>query len=258
MMTDEKPLEYWREVYLLHAETAGYKRNIERAKEEADKIFHTALNWQVNVSGGKDSLVLWHLCYQLKPFIAVNYCDEILDEHTQVYSNMLNIRDKFNMPIHIIRDDTPFWNIIKAVGTETTDYRKVIEKDDRQWLTNEQKSRDINCVVLGMRAQESRGRRLNFANKGYLYHNKGLDIWVGQPLAHMSAKDIFAYLFANEIPIPELYFWTKFYESPEQIRVDWLIPLEGEYHNQHAWLKHYFPNFWNRLCTINPKFRSYA
>lgn len=258
MMYEEKPIEYWREIYLEHANTLGYKQRIEKARDESDKVFHTAFNWQINVSGGKDSLVLWHMCYQLKRFIAVNYCDEILLDHTQVYKNLQNVSQKFTMPIEIVNDPTPLWSIIKSIGKETTDYRSRIEKSDRQWLTDEQKARNIECVVLGMRAEESNGRRLNYKKNGHLYHNKGLGIWIAQPLAHLSTKDIFAYLFQNEIPIPELYFWTKFYDSPERIRVDWLIPLEGEYHQQHAWIKHYFPDFWQKLCDINPKFRAYV
>lgn len=254
----EKDIEYWREVYLENGKTQGYKQRIEKAKECFKDLLKKDVPYQVNLSGGKDSLVLWHLCRGCDEFIAVNYCDDVLREHTHVYENIEKVSKKFNFDYEIREDPRQLWELIRKIGKTTTDYRPHMEKGEREWLTEDQKNHGVSCIVLGLRADESRGRKFNFKKRGHFYYNKGFDIHVCQPIAHLTGADVFTYLFENEIPIPEIYFWTKFHDNPERIRVDWLVPLAGKYHTQDAWIKEYFPSFWKKLCYINPKFRSHA
>ena len=254
----EKPESYWREVYLNYAMTSGYKKRIEQARDNYRAMLDMGLRYQVNVSGGKDSLCLWHLANSIEPCVAVNYVDDMLDEHADVYANLKQVSEAHGMSIRYIRDELNIWALAEAAGKLTTDIRGEIERDDIRRMAESQKREGVECLVLGMRAEESKGRRINYALRGPLYFNKGFDYWVSQPLAHMKAKDVLAYLFEHQVSLPEVYFKTKFYNSPEMIRVDWLLPLESKDHIQYAWLAHYYPGIWDRLCRINPLFKTYV
>jgi 3'-phosphoadenosine 5'-phosphosulfate sulfotransferase (PAPS reductase)/FAD synthetase len=256
MMTDEKPIEYWRELYLEHANTSGYKQRIEKARDAFYEMTQQGLKYQVNVSGGKDSLVLWHMGSQIDEFTAVNYTDQLYQQFECVDRCIKLNAEKFNIECESIVDDFDYWAFFKQHGLET-DYRKVLKDRWEQWTDAHQKERGIECLVIGVRAEESYSRRIVEATRGNFYQIKS-GKYISKPLSQLSGKDIFAYLFENDMAIPEIYFFTKYQDNQERIRVGWIIPIEGEYHTQHVWVKHYFPDFWQKLCDINPKFRAYV
>lgn len=134
MMNEEKPIEYWREFYLEHANTSGYKQRIEKARDAFYEMTQQGLKYQVNVSGGKDSLVLWHMGSQIDDFTAINYTDEMFLELPFVQECIDKNKEKFNMKIINIIDDFSYWDFFKSCGMETN-YRQFLkdrwEKMDR-------------------------------------------------------------------------------------------------------------------------------
>jgi 3'-phosphoadenosine 5'-phosphosulfate sulfotransferase (PAPS reductase)/FAD synthetase len=99
---------------------------------------------------------------------------------------------------------------------------------------------------------------MNLVTNRHIYYNKDWKQVVCQPLADWSAKDIFAYLFSNEVPILDVYFKTKFIGSPEKIRKSWILPSHQTSQGQAVWLKYYYPEIFRLLCMVNPKLRSFV
>jgi 3'-phosphoadenosine 5'-phosphosulfate sulfotransferase (PAPS reductase)/FAD synthetase len=58
--------------------------------------------------------------------------------------------------------------------------------------------------LIGLRAEESRGRLMNRRAHGVLYP-RGDGRWIATPLADWTALDVFAYLVSNDLPVSQEY-----------------------------------------------------
>ncbi|MEA3323706.1 MAG: phosphoadenosine phosphosulfate reductase family protein, partial [Euryarchaeota archaeon] len=109
---------------------------------------------------------------------------------------------------------------------------------------------------MGLRADESHDRKLNFLTRGFVY-KKADGLTAAQPIADWSAKDVWAYITANGLPYNPIYDKTRF-EERNKLRVapfglgGWHVSL-GSY----VFMKYYYPGLWNRFCEKNPLARKY-
>jgi hypothetical protein len=65
-------------------------------------------------------------------------------------------------------------------------------------------------------------------------------------------------LFSEDLPILNVYFQTKFVDSPEDIRKSWILPSAQASSGQALWLKYYYPEIFQKLCLKNPQLKSYV
>lgn len=120
-------------------------------------------------------------------------------------------------------------------------------------------------VLLGTRAAESHGRRMNRARRGPLYrqrptvaHPAGLV--VGTPLVDWRGVDVYAYLLRHEIPLLPVYQCVAFMHAhePWRVRKSWWLPGASARHGGVAWLRHYWPDLYTQLCLWIPEVNRYA
>lgn len=258
-MTD-KPIRYWRNRYLLHARSGFLKRQVERSKKVIREFLAMDNKPHVSISGGKDSTVLMHLVWSIKPDIKfVSEKDDM--DFPEEMGYMEGLRERYNLNLDIISPPVKLWDVITNHDFLEDIHSKGTSFSDKYFydlLKKYKKDNGYNAVLMGLRAKESKQRLMNFKKRGYIYYNKQWQEWVCNPLSLWTATDIFAYLFMYDIPILPVYFKTMFVDSPEDIRKSWILPSHQSSQGQVQWIKHYYPEIYLKLCEVNPLMSTYT
>lgn len=116
---------------------------------------------------------------------------------------------------------------------------------------------DAPGVYLGMRADESDGRAKNFYKRGHIYTKKTGEV-VCQPLATWVDRDVYAYVFAHDIPLLPVYRCVRLHDRPGRVRKSWWLPGSHSRHGATVWMKTYWPSLYRRLCELLPDTRYHA
>lgn len=255
-------MEYndWRDMYLLHSNSKEYKKKLEFAKNKIIECFELGIhNPTVMWSGGKDSTALMHLVNTIKHTPAISEKDDI--DFPNELDYVKSTSNLFNWEVNIISPNVKLWDIIhefdfsEDIHSKNTVFSTIYFYD---LLKNEKKRLESKCAFIGLRSQESKGRKMNLLSNRHIYYNQQWKEIICQPISEWSAKDVFAYLFSNDIPIMDVYFKTKFVNSPEDIRKSWILPSAQTSLGQAAWLKYYYHDIYQKLAEINPILRTYV
>lgn len=239
--------------WLIRTKTLQYKRAVESAKRIADEALsrhRCCLSW----SSGKDSTAMVHIVRSMCPstpiIIQFDDCDwptkrayvqRVAD--SQVWSDY-----------HAVEPDFSVWQaaLSSKIGVENI-------CSQTHWITRESFLRPLkekqgelgcDCVFLGLRAEESRARRVNVATHGKLYQVRD-GTWHALPMAQWEAVDVFAYLHSQGVEINPCYFQNRI-TQPEDIRLSWAIPTPNSISRdgiEH--LRLYYPEQFRRLRDAN-------
>lgn len=251
--------EYYKEMYLFYSKSDKHKRRVEKSQSVVIDFLKKDVNKTVNISGGKDSTAMCHLITRIEPTIKIVSEKDDMDFPNEL-DYLQSLKDLYCLNLDIICPSVSLWSVIKNFDITEDIHSKDTDFSETYFyklLRDYQKKHNIQGVFLGLRAKESKGRLWNFKKNGYIYWNKTWQHWVCQPLAEWEAKDVFAYLFSNDIPILDVYFKNLLAE-PEQIRKSWVLPSAQTCKGQVVWLKYYYPEIYNRLAILNPKIRTYV
>lgn len=253
----ERPIEYWRDVYLLHAKSRSFQKKVDEALSVIEK--HVTPNSLVSWSGGKDSTVLTHLVNTVHPTRCASQIDDTDFPNLENY--VLSTAENQGWNVDIITPPYSVFEILKTVDFTECNLVKGNPASDVFYMVMNRyvKECGVDVQFWGLRNEESKGRFYNHQKMGSFYFNQTTGTNICTPLSIWTAKDVFAYLFSRGIPIFEVYFKTKFVGSPEGIRLDWFVPFEANRNGQgYAWLKYYYPELYVKLASVNPKIRCYV
>jgi 3'-phosphoadenosine 5'-phosphosulfate sulfotransferase (PAPS reductase)/FAD synthetase len=174
------------------AKLPQFKKKVEQARSIIEEALVIAPAY-VAVSWGKDSVVLLHLCQQIKPdIIAVNYGSpeqDVVDNYSEIISTYL--------------DKNP------------TDYRELIglpewanTPDTVQDRCNQILNGEYTIAFVGLRAEESKNRKRSLIKNGLIYQYK-TGKYAGHyricPLGWWTWRDIWAYIIINDLPYLNSY-----------------------------------------------------
>lgn len=256
----ERPIEYWRDMYLIHSKSRSFQKKVDEALGIIEEFVSIGSKNYCTLSGGKDSSVLTHLVSSIDNSIPVLSEKDDLDFPGEVkfVSEFCSLCD---VNLHIVTPDVLLFDLL--VNYDFTDDlhsqgTRFSEKYFYGLLRSFKCSGNYKGVFLGLRSEESKGRRINGKINGPIYYNKRWKQLVCQPLINWSGKDVFAYLFSNSLPILPIYFQTAFHDSPEEIRKSWIIPSGESQRGKAVWLRHYYPDLYAKLMSVNPKIRCYV
>lgn len=257
---EERPIEYWRDLYLVHANTSAFQRKVEKSKNIIEEFLSIGAKSYSSLSGGKDSTAMTHLIASVnKDVQIVSQKDDMDFPGEKEFVKM--IAGICNMGISVIEPKESLWDILESFDFTEDVHSSGTDFSERFFygvLRAHQKEKNYKGAFLGLRAEESKGRAMNAKVNRYIYYNLSWGQLICQPIIEWSAKDVFGYLFKHNLPILPLYFQTKFVGSPEKIRKSWVLPSAQSSQGQATWLKYYYPEIFNRLAKINPKIRCYV
>jgi phosphoadenosine phosphosulfate reductase len=119
----------------------------------------------------------------------------------------------------------------------------------------------IDGLILGMRADEARGRRANLASRGLIYRMVSGQIRCN-PIGFWTGEDVWAYIVTYDIPYLPIYDdYARIgldYTSPASRTSNWAgnfdrsQPDHGTRMHRLRWLR---PELWNELVGEFPQFR---
>lgn len=211
--------------YLAHSKSRTFIARVESAK----RIISEHPDYCVSVSWGKDSVVMLHLAAStLETVKAVHgryrtECERFEDMDA-IRNDVLNRFSNIDYSEAFV---TGNWQMYERVGHFFTEPSTPEENHAHTWYRN-QWAEEIsamtgNKVMIGMRPDESRVRRMLVARFGSSYMTKA-GRSTALPLVGWSGKDIWSYLILHDLP------WLRIYDtgrSRERSRSDFAFGEKG-------------------------------
>lgn len=253
---DRRIFDDWRMQAMLHARSSLHKRRVERSMGlvEAFRKSHPSayLSW----SAGKDSTAMVHLAVVEcgLPIAAMSIKDDLDFPGEEPY--LMALSSEWGIALDIVRppfslQDRLSETTINASGEFHSRASRFADEAFYRQIEEYSAAHGRPGVFLGLRSSESKGRAVNRASRGTSYQKRNGE-WVCQPICDWSGLDVFAYLFAREIPILDVYRCVRLHDSPERVRKSWWLPGSSTRHGQAVWLRTYYPSLFRRLCELLP------
>lgn len=263
-------LEAWdvlRRTALTHARTRLHARRLDSARAMIGQALDAAPRWCLMWSAGKDSTALTHLV-RVEMGLDVEAASEkddldypgereYVERLAATWGLRLSILVPPISPRQWIADHTGELSAegdmhSRAAGLSKACFYDLVEAHGAAY----------DGIFLGLRSRESRGRALNRATHGRLYRKRPSRMhaagqWVCTPLADWDGLDVYAYLFAHDVPMLDVYRCIAFRdrEEPWRVRKSWWIPGADARWGGVAWLRHYWPSLYRQLCEWLPDAR---
>lgn len=157
----------------------------------------------VSFSAGKDSSVLAHACHAINPSIPILMVDPGCPTHwTSTERDTWLDYAKFN-GWNLIRFE---WDKWKKEWNETDikKYQKNVHNEMFAKLDSYAKLNGLTTRIVGIRAEESKGRSISVKYFGERHRNKdGTERWF--PIAWWKTHDVWAYIVSSKMPYLEIY-----------------------------------------------------
>jgi 3'-phosphoadenosine 5'-phosphosulfate sulfotransferase (PAPS reductase)/FAD synthetase len=178
------------------------------------ECFRLCENIMLAISFGKDSMTILHLLYKykllskhniklimfnrsgfdaketlaLRDYVIKKYEIEKLYKETFVenYISFINIKDIINQKTRKCFSDFVY-NVLEIPRWEMMD------------------KYNINGTLIGLRKQESKGRKINYILRGNNYYNKREKSIICQPIVEWGTGDIFRYAYTENMPLHPVY-----------------------------------------------------
>lgn len=119
---------------------------------------------------------------------------------------------KHNLKCHILNceGEADCWAEIGrfALLPETAAERRVFNRTNMDYRRKSEefcRSYGADLLMIGMCQEESRARRITLAKKGDIYKAKSRAALTCCPLSHLTAEDIWAYIFSNKLRYLKIY-----------------------------------------------------
>lgn len=241
----------WQIVARRHARTLQHLASVDRAKRIVAECLARTPNAAVMWSGGKDSTVLTHLvCVEMgrRELPVYSEKDDLDFPGERAYVEQLASSWAIDLRI-IVPSMSPLdWvrahRAELAAGDDLHSRAAGLSKECFYRVVEDATSQHT-AILLGLRQEESRGRRMNRAKRGPTYRKRSGQ-WVCCPIVDWTGLDVMTYLAAREIePLP-LYRCIAFAHASEpwRVRKSWWLPGQGANMGQMAWLRHYWPSLY--------------
>lgn len=240
----------WRAV-ALHALSSAHRATIASARRTLDEL--PALNWRLGVSGGKDSTALALLCQEHGLQVRAMSVKDDLDYPGEVeYVRALCPDIDVIIPLVSLRGFLRSEQV-SLVGPLHSRASAL----SAQWfyglLEKHRAEQGYDGVLLGLRQEESHGRRMNRAKRGRVYRREFDGLTVASPIADWSTLDVHAYVWARGWALLPVYLCIDPGIEWDRIRKSWWVaggPAARRGH--YVWLRRWWPALWAQAVEIDP------
>jgi 3'-phosphoadenosine 5'-phosphosulfate sulfotransferase (PAPS reductase)/FAD synthetase len=252
---DRRIWERWRRVCLLHARTAGYRRRVEKAREHIAEMGERCPSSYLAWSAGKDSTAMVHIATEvLSEPAAMSIKDDCdfpgEEEYVSVLAKKWGVRLDVVIPQHSMQERLAELAITPGDDIHSRS-AKFSDESFYSLIEEYRRKHGLPGVYLGIRKDESYARLMHRASRGAIYTKRDGET-VCMPICDWSDKDIYAYLFANEVELFPVYRCVRLAKSPAAIRKSWWVPGSAARYGQMIWLKSYYPSLYNKVRELMP------
>jgi len=205
----------------------------------------------ISCGGGKDSTALLQLVHQVEPSVPV-YC---ADPPNPLPDREPHVR-RLELSDGGVWTHVPYpWNVEAVLdGREPYPSLLKIRKLEERMTAD-----GVDGLALGIRAEESRGRRANLNMRGSLYQTSS-GRWTCTPIARWTAEEVVGYILsADALPLNPVYFKTELAPALNHLRDGTWYPREvADGRGYEGWLRYHYPELAAlygraRLIAVSPK-----
>lgn len=247
---------------MLHAQFRArqieHRRLVDRARGVAERALRAAARPAVYWSGGKDSTAMAVLVRHIESSVPlVSEKDDLDFPGEETYVRDLALF-RWHANLEILRPDTSPWRWIAdhagelAIGDDFHSRRAALSKACFYGVIERDNVRR-DLAFLGLRAEESDGRRRSRAANGLEYTRQD-GLRVCTPLGDWTGLDVFAYLQVNGVDPFTVYRCCGYMHErePWRIRKSWWLPGDRGKYGATSWLRRYYPSLHRRLLEWFP------
>jgi len=257
--------EAWRRACLMHAKSRAHARMVDKARRYLHDVLELEPLARISWSAGKDSTALVHLAIHEGAQGRVFSIKDDLDypgerEYVERWAATWGVSDRLD----VVTPDVSLWDLLVSMAARhdiRDDLHSRMSEFSRQGfydvIDRYNATSPIKATLLGLRAEESRGRRANRMFRGHLYQKQDGEL-IGQPLCDWRGIDVYAYLFSHDVELLPVYRCVRMVERPDQIRKSWWVPGCHGALGSTVWLKVYYPSLYQQLLKVYPELSSEA
>lgn len=239
---------------MLTWESKHIKTKIEELRPIFEKVKKENKQIAISFSGGKDSTaaLLLSIYFEIKP-IVVWFNSGYEFPETENY--ILKIVEKYNLQFREIKPTIdPLQKKIEVGFFDLEAINKANKDILHIWHSS---NKEYDCVITGLRQQESKARRMAIGKNGMYFFNKSFESNAFYPVAKFTAKEIFSIILGlGEIPHP-IYQKAQTLDERDWIRVNWYILTSAE-RGFYVFLKKHYPEQFRLLSISLPQIRAYV
>jgi len=252
-------------IYELWAKTKGFARQVRQARATANKGLEVMSAPYISMSFGKDSTVLVHLLKEMKPdlpimHVRLGYGDGWPDTERVKQSLIDRFAYEFielpGLSIIDVYRDVGLYVQDEETSKETRSAQRAFGKSLGDILDREAHKRGFDGAFMGLRKEESDNRARLFSMRGSLYFAKTRQLWACHPLAYWSARDVWAYIVAYDLPYNELYDLDP--QGRERARLGAMFGTRSARYGRLKFLQMMYPDFFNHFAAEFPEIRCYV
>jgi len=238
------------ELYHLHARLPRVRRLTAQAMSDLRDWRANCSRPYVAWSTGKDSTLCLWLALQVDPNVEAIYLDaESSLPETEEMLDTLPAQWGFRLRVVKTR---PLLDMLAQYGLDDPH----IEERTMQATVREPIKRlrreGYDGVVVGIRADESRGRMKGINRMGRLFWSKSSGMLTCWPVARWTSRDVWAYTVANGLPYNRAY--DKLLGWPlEERRVSYWAGETNRECGRYVWLRRYHPDLYAQLVARLPR-----
>ncbi len=229
-----------REIALLHAKSHLYNARIVSARRIISEAMRVCGTWYVALSGGKDSTVVANLVRDMLPEVPLVWSDDewYLPETAAYMERQTNLR-------HI------------RTNAQHTDWFHI--SGDWNGIPDYARAQGWEGAFIGLRQEESNRRRVYLRTHGPLHFAEINRQWQCNPIHNWSWRDVWAYIFANDLDYNHAYDrLDEIGIEPQNQRIGPLAVDRVLGLGQLGVLKRGWPGLYNEFVAKYPEARSYS
>lgn len=264
ILTDED-LELWgmwQRAALAHAESRRHRQKVDSAKRTVDEAMTRVGSWVSMWSAGKDSTAMVCLLSEMGLNVpAISEKDDLDFPGEREY--LEEISKRWGIDLSIVSPEISLREWVRANADrlsagEDFHSRAAELSKEHFYSVVEAASAPYDGIFLGLRQEESHGRRMNRATRGRLY-KRASGQWTCSPIVDWSGLDVMAYMASRDVDPLHVYKCVSFMHSrePWRIRKSWWIPGASSRYGGVAWLRRYYPSLYRDLSDMLPDASQY-
>lgn len=239
----------------------AHRRKVEIAKERIREAVALHPGIRLGWSAGKDSTALAALlndCALSTPAFGekddLDYPGE--DAYLQILGRHLNL------PVQILTPEISLLAFLKEKNVSLVNdlhgQTAALSRDHFYGiLKKHRKEEGYNAVFLGLRSDESRGRKMNRRTHGWIYTRDSDKLTIAAPLSDWEDIDVHAYVASRDIPLMPLYLCVDPGMDAMKIRKSWFVAggYAATIFGHYVWLRRWWPDLWHRIADLDPEVR---